>query len=95
MEGVKADRAAKELHQDPIYNLDGIILTLETLKKETESIFNRPPPKVEAPPVDEKMDEEKAKEAEGEAKPDETAAAPEDKKEGDAEMKNEEGKAAE
>ena len=68
MEGVKADRAAKELHQNPVYNLDGIIRTLETLKKETESIFNRPPPKVEAP-VDEKMDEEKPKEAEGEAKP--------------------------
>lgn len=92
MEGVKADRAAKELHQDPIYNLDGIILTLETLKKETTTIFDRPPPKPEVPVADETMKDE-AKPAEGEAKPDEAeAAAPEDKKEGDAEMKNEEGK---
>lgn len=95
MEGVKADRAAKELHQDPIYNLDGIILTLETLKKETDAIFAAAPAKLPDAPEDEKMNEEKAKGAEGETKPDAKAATPEDKKAGDAEMKNEEGKAAE
>ena len=35
MEGVKADQNGKQPHQDPAYNLDGILLTLETLKKET------------------------------------------------------------
>ena len=69
-----ADLAAKELHQDPIYNLDGIILTLETLKKETTTIFDRPPPKPEVPVADETMKDE-AKPAEGEAKPDEAEAA--------------------
>jgi len=39
MEGVKADRAGKQPHDDPLYNLDGIILTLGTLKKETDAIF--------------------------------------------------------
>jgi len=73
--------------------LDGIINTLDTLKKETETIFNRPPPKPEEPPAaDANMKDEKA--AEGEKQPDGSADAPaEDKKEGDAEMKNEEAKA--
>jgi len=88
MEGVKADKNAKQLHEDPAYNLDGIILTLETLKKETQAIFDRPPPKAEEPAKDAEM---KDAPAEGEANAD--AAATDDKKEGDAEMKNEEGKA--
>ena len=93
MEGVKADRASKQLHEDPLYNLDGIILTLSTLKKETETIFNRPPPKPEEPPAAEKdanMKEENA--AEGEKKPaDGAAGATEENKAADADMKNEEG----
>lgn len=71
--------------------MDGIILTLETLKKETQAIFDRPPPKPEAPAKDDaKMDAP----AEGETA--NAGAAPEEgKKDGDAEMKNEEeGKAA-
>jgi len=47
--------------------LDGIILTLDTLKKETEAIFNRPPPKKEEPPKDAEM-KDAAAEGEGEAK---------------------------
>ena len=50
MEGVKADQNGKQPHQDPAYNLDGILLTLETLKKETQAVFDRPPPKKEEPP---------------------------------------------
>lgn len=99
MEGVQADRAAKQPHDDPLYNLDGIIRTLETLKKDTDAIFNRPPPKVEEPPAADanmKEDEKPAgeKPAEGEKQPEGSGEAPaEEKKEGDAEMKNEEAKA--
>lgn len=94
MEGVQADRAAKQLHDDPKYNLDGIIRTLDTLKKETEAIFNRPPPKPEAPAADTNMKDDKGEAAEGEKQPEGSAEAPpEDQKEGDAEMKNEEAKA--
>jgi len=98
MDGVKADRAAKQPHEDPLYNLDGIILTLATLKKETDAIFARPAPKVVVPTAvdallsgsgDAKMKDEKA--PEGGAKGAEPAAT-EEKKGGDAEMKNEEAK---
>lgn len=62
--------------------MDGIILTLDTLKKETQAIFDRPPPKPEEPAKDEKKDA-----------PMEGGDAPADEKKGDdAEMKNEEGK---
>jgi len=88
MEGVKADQNGKQPYDDPAYNLDGIILTLETLKKETEAIFNRPPPKKEEPPKEEAPKDAEMKEGE------EKADAPaEDKKEGDAEMKDETDKA--
>jgi len=95
MEGVQADRASKQPHDDPLYNLDGIIRTLETLRKETDAIFNRPPPKPEEPPAaDANMKDDKAAEAEGEKQPEGSGEAPaEEKKEGDAEMKNEEAKA--
>jgi len=93
MEGVKADRAAKQLHEDPTYNLDGIINTLETLKKETQTIFDRPPPKpkVEEKPADAEMKDEKA--PEGGEQPAGDAPMEGEKKEGDAEMNNEEAKA--
>lgn len=81
MDGVKADRAAKQLFQDPAYNLDQIINGLSALKKETEGIFNLPPPK---PKVEEKADENMKPEdapAEGENK---EGAAPTD-----ADMKDE------
>lgn len=90
MAGVKADQNSKQLHDDPAYNLDGIILTLETLKKETQAIFDRPPPKKEEPKKDEPMKDEKA-EGEG-AKAEEPPAEEKKEGEGDAEMKNEEGK---
>lgn len=80
MAGVKADQAAKKLYEDPAYTLDQIIGGIDSIKKETEAIFNLPPP----PKSAEKKTEdstaesgEKKKEAEAEAKP-------------DAEMKNEE-----
>ena len=53
---MKADRAAKQLFQDPKYTLDQIIDTLTLLKAESESIFAAvKPPKKE----DVKMDESK------------------------------------
>jgi len=93
MDGVKGDRAAKQLHEDPMYNLDGIINTMETLKKETTAIFERPPPKpkAEEKPADAEMKDEKA--PEGGEKPAGDAPAEGEKKEGDAEMNNEEAKA--
>ena len=45
---VKADKAAKELYQDPAYTLDQIIAAIEVCKRETEAIFNLPPPAAEA-----------------------------------------------
>jgi hypothetical protein len=68
MDGVKADRAAKQLYEDPAYNCDLIIGTINGLKKDTEGIFNLPPPKAkseekpkegEAPTVPEPPKEEK------------------------------------
>ena len=47
MNGVKADRAAKQLFEDPAYNCDQIINTMSSLKYDTEQIFNLPPPKTE------------------------------------------------
>ena len=76
MQDVKADREAKQLYQDPAFNLDAIINKLNLLKSETEAIFNAPPPKEEKP--DESMKDESK---EGEAKGEEAK---------DAEMKNEE-----
>jgi len=92
MEGVKADKASKQPHDDPLYNLDGIINTLDTLKKETEAIFNKPPPKpvVEEPAADANMKDEKAPEGGEQPAGDAPAEA---KVDGDAEMKNEEAKA--
>lgn len=76
-DGVKADRAAKQLFQDPKYTLDQIIDTLTLLKAESESIFAavKPPKKEEAPKEDVKMDESKPAD---------------DQKPADAEMNNEE-----
>jgi hypothetical protein len=69
--GVKEDRAAKQLYENPKYNLDQIITGLNMLKAETEAIFNAPPPKPkEEPKEDVKMEDEKTAEApaaEGEA----------------------------
>ena len=52
MEGVKADKASKTLTQNPNYKLDSIIDTLNTLKKESDAIFNRPQPVVVEPAAD-------------------------------------------
>ena len=85
IDGVKADRAAKQLFQDPAYNLDQIINGLAALKKETESIFNLPPPKPkteEKPATDEKMEDASK----------ENGAAAEEKKEEPAEAKDAEMK---
>jgi hypothetical protein len=80
--GVKADRASKQLHQDPAYTLDQIINAIEKCKRETEAIFNLPPPK--SKPEESTADS-------GEKKTEADAKAPE----ADAEMKNEEPKAEE
>jgi len=58
IEKVKADRAAKQNHEDPSFKLDEIINILEDTKKKTDGIFNLPPPK----PKEEKKEEEKKNE---------------------------------
>ena len=78
IEGVKADRAAKQLFEDPAYNLNQIINGLAALKKETEGIFNLPPPKpkVQEPaPTDEKMEDANKENGATEEKKEEAAAA--------------------
>ena len=58
MADVKADRDSKQLYQDPAFSLDKIISDLNLLKKETDAIFNAPPPK---PKEEEKPKEEDTK----------------------------------
>merc|ERR1712070_593960 len=72
MEGVKADREQKKLFEDPAYTCDQIINTMNSLKYDTESIFNLPPPKPKSPekPAEESVNptegmEEAFKEEEG------------------------------
>lgn len=77
--GVKADKAAKELHQNPDYNLDQIINAIETCKRKTEAIFNLPPPKPEPTTAEKKAEEAGSSDKKAERAP-----------EADAEMKNEE-----
>ena len=76
MDGVKADRAAKQLFQDPAYNLDQIINGLNALKKETEAIFNLPPPKPKAEDV--KMEGEENAKENGSAENKDAAGEPKD-----------------
>ena len=45
---VKAEKATKKLYEDPTYTLDQIIAAIEVCKRETEAIFNLPPPAVDA-----------------------------------------------
>ena len=71
---VKADKASKQLYENPAYTLDQIIAAIESCKRETENIFNLPPPKVEKPeagssekkaedaPADAEMKDEQPKE---------------------------------
>ena len=40
-------KASKKLHKDPAHTLDQIMEAIESLQKESENIFNLPPPKVE------------------------------------------------
>jgi hypothetical protein len=61
--GVKADRAAKELYQNPAYTLDQIIGAIESCKRDTEAIFNQAPPKPEVT-SDKKQAEDAAPDAE-------------------------------
>jgi len=67
MTAVKSDRASKELFQDPMYTCDQIIGTMDSLKKDTEGIFNLPPPKPKSPekpaePAEDKKEDEKKEE---------------------------------
>jgi hypothetical protein len=57
---VKADKAAKQLHENPAYTLDQIIAAIDSCKRETENIFNLPPPKVEKKPEEAGSSEKKA-----------------------------------
>ena len=76
MEGVKADRAAKQLFEDPAFTCDQIIGTMNSLKYDTENIFNLPPPKPKSP---EKPAEDKP--AEGDAPKEEEAPKADEAKE--------------
>ena len=76
MEGVKADRAAKQLFEDPAFTCDQIIGTMNSLKYDTENIFNLPPPKPKSP---EKPAEDKP--TEGEAPKEEEAPKADEAKE--------------
>lgn len=49
IDSVKADKAAKQLHEDPAFNCDQIIGTMNSLKYDSENIFNLPPPKPKSP----------------------------------------------
>ena len=63
---VKADKASKQLYENPAYTLDQIIAAIESCKRETENIFNLPPPpKVEKPEAG--SSEKKAEEAPADA----------------------------
>lgn len=76
MDGVKADRAAKQLFEDPAYTCDQIIGTMNSLKYDSENIFNLPPPK----PKEEKPAEQKPAEGTDEA-PKENAPKADESKE--------------
>lgn len=98
---MKAERAAKQLHEDPSFKLDDIISTLDLCRKETEAIFNLPPPikKEEPKQEDETMagnEEEhiiaEPKKEEGPDAPPAGDAPREDAPKVDAEMTNEEKK---
>jgi len=62
IDGVKAD-AEKPKHEDPKYTLREIIAKLDSTRKDTEAIFNLPPPKPEEP-AGEKKEAETAPAAE-------------------------------
>lgn len=64
---VKADKASKQLHENPAYTLDQIIAAIESCKRETENIFNLPPPKKEEPKPEAGSSEKKAEEAPADA----------------------------
>lgn len=48
---MKKDCESKQKYEDPAYNLDQIISTLDKTKRDTEAIFNLPPPKREPEPT--------------------------------------------
>ena len=92
MARVKAEQESKKPYEDPSFSLDQIDSVLINTKKETEAIFNLPPPKpkVEEPKKDVPMEESKPSEG-AEAPATEQPAAAEEPKKDDAEMTNEEG----
>lgn len=85
-EGVQADREAKQLHENPAYNLDQIISMIDKTKRDTEAIFNLPPPKPETKKAEDSTADSGEKKQE--ASPTNEAKAQEPA--GDAEMQNEE-----
>ena len=87
MDGVKADRAGKQLFQDPAYTLDQILTTFNLVKSETDAIFNAPPPKPKEEKKDEKM-EDATEKKEGEPAP--TEANGQGASPGDVPMENQE-----
>lgn len=89
--GVKAEQESKPLYENPSYSVEQIDNIIQSTKKETEAIFNLPPPKpkVEEPEkTDVPMEESKPAEVpEGTEAP----ATEQPEKKDDAEMTNEEG----
>tara|TARA_B110000285_G_scaffold230771_1_gene297991 strand:+ start:1269 stop:1571 length:303 start_codon:yes stop_codon:yes gene_type:complete len=96
MARVKAEQESKKPYEDPSFSLDQIDSVLINTKKETEAIFNLPPPKpkadkVEEPKKDVPMEESKPSEGADEPPAMEEQPAAEEPKKDDAEMTNEEG----
>ena len=58
---MKKDKESKQLFENPSYNLDAIIKTIENLKKECENIFNLPPPVEKTKSPDVKMEDAEKK----------------------------------
>lgn len=88
MDAVKADRAAKQPHEDPFYKLEQIIDSIDSTRRDTEAILNLPAPIKTA---ERKVEDSSTADSGDKKKEGDKKASPE----GDAEMKNEEPKTKE
>lgn len=89
MDAVKADRAAKQPHEDPFYKLEQIIDSIDSTRRDTEAILNLPAPIKTA--ADKLLEDSSTADSGDKKKEGDKKTAPD----GDAEMKNEEPKAKE
>ena len=93
--GVKAEQESKPLFENPSYSCEQIENIIQSTKKETEAIFNLPPPKpkvAEPEKIDVPMEESKPAEGtEAPATDQMPDLSEQPEKKDDAEMTNEEG----